>query len=130
METILNIIITFLVIYFLYNRGYVTISFGVFLLFIGNFRNIKYCDKASFSYAYGFNRRVIKFNENKEYKFDLEYLISEGNLIIEILDKHKNIIAKLDKEHTSLNILVSAKQRYYIKARFLKCSGSYSLTWA
>lgn len=99
------------------------------LLFYPKLRNIKYSWGANFAYARGFTRRVVKFDESKEYKFNLEYLVDEGNLIIEILDKHKNIIATLNKENTNLSILVNKKERYYIKTRFLKCSGSYYLTW-
>lgn len=130
MKMILIFIFVFSIIYFLYNKGYATIDVMIALLFYSNFKNIKYCSSATFAYARGFTRRVVKFDEDREYNFNLKYLVNDGNLIIEILDKHKNIIATLDKENTNLSILVNKKERYYIKTRFLKCSGSYNLTWA
>lgn len=117
------------IMYILYNKGYATTDCMISLLFYSKFKNIKYSLGANFAYARGFTRRVVKFDKSKQYNFNLEYLVNEGNLVIEILDKYKNIIGTLNKENTNLSLLVNEKEKYYIKARFFKCSGSYCLNW-
>lgn len=114
--------------YFLYMQGLLVLSAKRAVMFVGSIRGGSNC-KARFSSCGGSMRRVMKFREDKTYKFSLESELSQGEMEVKILDASKQPALTLDSRHTSALLAARKKQRYYLVFSFTSATGSYTLSW-
>lgn len=121
-------ILLFLFFYLLYINGYMVINAKRAIMFVGSIRGKDSC-KARFSSCSGYMKRVIRFDESRSYNFVLVPELTEGELVVEILDSNKQNIMKLDAYNRYANIVVDKKKRYYLVFNFQSASGSYELDW-
>lgn len=116
------------VVYLLYLSG-----FGVFYCGTSFWR---YCTMGLFkdeiigtcSSCNGYQKKVFR-PKTERYRLDLGILSSQGKIHVEVIDRDKKLLFKLDKDHPTHECSFVPKRRYYMIFRFYKMSGKYSLRW-
>lgn len=78
--------------YFLWVNGYMILNAKRALLFVGSLRGKNKCE-VSFSSCSGYVKKVIKFNESREYTFKLDGDVSKGSIHVIIENKNKETMA-------------------------------------
>ena len=76
--------------YFLWVNGYMILNAKRALLFVGSLRGKNKCE-VSFSSCSGYVKKVIKFNESREYTFKLDGDISKGSIHVIVENENKEI---------------------------------------
>lgn len=116
-------------LYVLYDRGYLPVKSMSAIHFIGNMGAGTNKASAVFGSATGQIRRVLRFKESKPYEFTFKGKISKGTMQAYVLDGHKIPKLVLDSECSSGIVHAVKGQRYYLVIRFQNASGKYTLTW-
>ena len=106
--------------YFLWVNGYMILNAKRALLFVGSLRGKNKCE-VSFSSCSGYVKKVIKFNESREYTFKLDGDVSKGSIHVIVENKNKETILDL--------LTVDEKCRYYLMLKFEKADGKIKLQW-
>ena len=122
------IFLTLLIIavaYFLYSEGIGTCNMKFSLMDMTSFDGCR----SRFSSCSGYMKRVVRFKEDRIYRFDLTLSLSKGDFFIELLDPNGNAVLKLDKDTPTTSAEVSSGVRYRLVFRFRSASGSYKLSW-
>lgn len=126
MAKIIVIFIILMILYYvLYINGYMILTSKRAMMFIGTQRG----KEARFTVCTGYIRRVIKFEESREYEFTFNAELSKGNVSVELLDASKKRVLFL-KENRCGKVSVEAGKRYYLMIRFESSTGSYQLDWS
>lgn len=132
MEAISNQLLVFVIIgaiyYILYLRGYMIVSAKRAVVFVGNLLGRNKCS-VNFSSCNGYVKRIVRFYDDGEVRFDLEGKVTKGNVQVEILDVNKQRILLLDCGKCNDKILVQRKKRYYLILRFENATGELRLNW-
>ena len=116
-------------LYVLYDRGYLPVKSMSAIHFIGNMCAGTNKASAAFGSATGQIMRVLRFKESKPYEFTFKGKISKGTVQAYVLENNKISELVLDDECPS-GILNAVKgQRYYLTIRFQNAAGEYTLTW-
>ena len=74
-------------------------------------------------------KKVIKFNESREYTFKLDGDISKGSIHVIVENKNKETILDLTPEIKTGMLTVDEKCRYYLMLKFEKADGKIKLQW-
>lgn len=111
--------------YILYINGYLVIQSKRAIMFVGSGRG----KKARFSGCTGYIKRVVKFEENREYYFSLSTELSKGEVSVELLDRNGKSVLPLDCSKGTGYIMAEARRRYDLVIRFQSASGKYELDW-
>lgn len=114
--------------YVLYIYGYMVINAKRAVKFIGSIRGYDSC-KATFTSCDGYMKRVMRFEENKTYRFKLQSELTRGAMSVEILDSNKQKLLELNSTQLSDSLDVYKGERYYLVVRFQAASGKYELKW-
>lgn len=114
--------------YVLYIYGYLVLSFKVATKYIGSIRGDDSC-KASFTACNGYMKRVMRFEENKTYRFKLKPELTKGEVSVIITDSHNHKLLELNSARLSDSIDVYKGERYYLAFRFESATGNYELSW-
>ena len=114
--------------YFLWVNGYMILNAKRALLFVGSLRGKNKCE-VSFSSCSGYVKKVIKFNESREYTFKLDGDISKGSIHVIVENKNKETILDLTPEIKTGMLTVDEKCRYYLMLKFEKADGKIKLQW-
>lgn len=117
------------ILYFLYINGFCTVSCGTFLFIMGSMGYFRDRCKIKFSHCSGYVKKVIKFKEDKIYKFTFDGEIKTGEVNVQILDRNKKIILELDKSNCIKEHKFFKKERYYLVFNFKKSDGNVILNW-
>ena len=116
-------------LYVLYDRGYLPVKSMSAIHFIGNMGTGTNKASAAFGSATGQIRRVLRFKESKPYEFTFKGKISKGTVEACVLESNKIPELVLNDECPSGTIHAVKGQRYYLVIRFQNASGEYTLTW-
>ena len=111
--------------YILYINGYMVWNSKRALMYVGS----AWGRKASFTSCSGYTKRVIKFEEDKCYHFDLQLELTKGDATVEILDSKKQCLLRLGQNVVQGDIVVEKGKRYYMIVRFKAASGQYTVDW-
>ena len=99
--------------YFLWVNRYMILNAKRALLFVGSLRGKNKCE-VSFSSCSGYVKKVIKFNESREYTFKLDGDISKGSIHVIVENKNKETILDLTPEIKTGMLTVDEKCRYFL----------------
>lgn len=116
-------------LYVLYDRGYLPVKSMSAIHFIGNMGTGTNKASATFGSATGQIRRVLRFKESKPYEFTFKGKISKGTVEACVLESNKIPELVLNDECPSGTIHAVKGQRYYLVIRFQNARGEYTLTW-
>jgi len=116
-------------LYVLYDRGYLPVKSMSAIHFIGNMGTGTNKASATFGSATGQIRRVLRFKESKPYEFTFKGKISKGTVEACVLESNKIPELVLNDECPSGTIHAVKGQRYYLVIRFQNAAGEYTLTW-
>ena len=114
-----------LLFYVLYINGYMIMQSKRALMYVGTDRG----KKASFTSCSGYTKRVVKFEEDRSYYFDLKLELTKGDVMVEILDSGKQCLLSLGQNTTEGSITAEKGKRYYMVVRFRAASGNYTVDW-
>ena len=114
-----------LICYLLYINGYMVTKATKSVMFVGSKRG----KKAKFTHCNGYIKRVIKFDESRLYKIILDAELTKGDIIAEVSDAGKNVVAVLDSINKNAEIFVEKGKRYYLTMRFKSAAGQYEIDW-
>ena len=128
MKEILIIVLLPVIFYVLYINGYMVLGKKTAKIFVGKNRGTN-AYWSQFASCNGTLKRVARFRDSKEYKFHLDAGLAEGTVLVELLDKDKNVIMSLSPENPDAAFSVDKKNRYYMVYKFEHATGSYELTW-
>lgn len=123
-KLIVIFIILMILYYILYINGYMILTSKRAMMFIGTQRG----KEARFTVCTGYIRRVIKFEESRDYEFVFDTELSKGSVSVELLDSSKKRVMFL-KENRCGAVSVEACKRYYLMIRFESATGNYNLDW-
>lgn len=107
--------------YLLYINGCMIVNAKSAIVYIGS------GNKAEFISCTGYTKRVIRFKKNKIYHFSFFPELSNGEVIVELLDFKKRQIMCLDNHIKSADLCINARKRYYLIFRFKSATGKYIL---
>lgn len=116
-------------LYVLYDRGYLPVKSMSAIHFIGNMGVGTNQASASFGSATGQVKRVLRFKESRPYEFTFKRKISKGTVQACVLESDKIPELVLNNECPSGIVHAVKGQRYYLVIRFQNASGEYILTW-
>lgn len=116
-------------LYVLYDRGYLPVKSMSAIHFIGNMGTGTKKASAAFGSATGQIRRVLRFKESKPYEFTFKGKISKGTVEACVLESNKIPELVLNDECPSGTIHAVKGQRYYLVIRFQNAAGEYTLSW-
>jgi len=116
-------------LYILYDRGYMPVKSMRAFRFIGNMGAGTNKAGATFASATGQIRRVLRFKESKPYEFTFKGKISEGIVRAYVLESNKMPKLVLDNDKPSGTVYAVKGQRYYLVFQFRDAVGEYTLSW-
>ncbi len=119
------VIIIITAFYFLYMEGLGTVNMKFALMDAVSFDG----RRSRFRSCNGYMKRVVRFKEDRIYRFSLELALSKGDFWVELLDASKNTILRLDQNTPSAAAELSSGKRYRLVFRFKSASGRYRLSW-
>ena len=114
-----------LLFYVLYINGYMVMQSKRALMYVGTDRG----KKASFTSCSGYTKRVVKFEEDRIYHFDLKLELTKGDVTVEIQDSKKQCLLSLDQNTTEGSITAEKGKRFFLVVRFGAASGNYTVDW-
>lgn len=91
------------------------------------FISTKRGNQATFTGCTGYMKRIIRFRENKNYRFILDCALNKGKMEIELLDTDKQQLMCLNSQNQSANIPAEKNKRYTLIFRFRSATGKYIL---
>ena len=124
-EMIIAFVLVFAVIYLLYMNGFIPITVKSAVMFIGS----RKCKKATFTSCNGYMKRIIKLEKDRDYYFKLDTRLTGGRMSVELIDKNKQIVLRLDEDHNIIMFDSNYTGRYTLMIRFHSATGEYKLKW-
>lgn len=86
-------------------------------------------DFAKLGSCNGWLRRQVRLRENYAYEFSLDLQLSQGDVCVSLLDRHKQLLLKLDSLSPAGRLEINARDRYYLRWEFKGASGKCRLHW-
>lgn len=114
--------------YVLYINGYMIVNAKRAVTFIGSIRGRGKCG-ASFHSCSGYMKRIMRFKESRVYHFELEVNLVSGEMVVEVLDREKKPVMRLDGNAPSAELEVDRKKRYTLIFRFKSATGDFKMRW-
>ncbi len=118
-----------LLFYVAYINGFLSINAKFATLFMESWVKGKNGSRARMIGCKGYIKRVIKFKENREYRFLLQVGLLKGAMSVEIQNKQKETILELDPAVPEKVMEMKKGERYYLILRFIDAEGDYIFTW-
>lgn len=132
-RAIIILVVLGIVLYVLYERGIAATKVMSARIFVGSMGFGKPCCKARFTSANGWKQRIVRFQENREYKFLLEGEIKKGTVSVELINAYKEKVLTLYVTGTApkaaARVMAEQGQRYELVVTFEHADGNYMLTW-
>jgi len=129
MKVLAAVLALMVLFYVSYVNGYMVVNAKKAVAFIGFMGRMDNRCKAKMVSCNGWMKRVLRFREEREYYFKLDYRINKGTFHIEIQNKSKEVILVLDEVNREGSIKAEKKERYYLVLKFEDASGEYELSW-
>lgn len=120
----LLVVVIISLMYFMYINGWMVTQSKTAVFF----RAFNGGMQARFKSCSGNIKRVFKFDHMGENEFELETELTNGNVIVEILNKQNEALVRLDNNNTKGKMEVLPKTRYFLKVTYENASGYYSIT--
>ena len=114
-----------IVMYLLYRNGWMVISSKRAVTFVGSNRG----KSASFSGCSGSIKRIIRFSEDREYRFFLDAALTKGNMSVSLLGPDKKALLQLTDSMPQASATLEKGKRYVLVLRFRSATGRYALQW-
>ena len=127
-NAILFTILFCILMYVLYINGYMIVNAKRAVTFIGSIRGRGKCG-ASFHSCSGYMKRIMRFKESRVYHFELEVNLVSGEMVVEVLDREKKPVMRLDGNTPKAEIEVDTKKRYTLVFRFKSATGDFKMRW-
>ncbi len=118
-------LLVFTFIYVLYMKGMIPISVKSAVMFIGG----PGCKKATFTSCNGYIKKIVKLEKDKVYNFTLHSNLTAGSIAVELIDKNKQIVLRLDVDNYTAVFGSNHSGRYTLIIRFHSATGEYELDW-
>lgn len=128
MQSLYIFIVVGIFMIYLYEKGLMGLTTKRAVVFVGSLPK-KNSWTAKFSECSGKLRRVIRYDQNKQYTFTLESSLDKGELFIEIFDANKNLLLTLDQDNPSGIIDVTSMRKGYMNVRIKAATGNYYVSW-
>ena len=113
--------------YAAYSQGLLVTKCIAAMLFV--FRPGKYGDQATVSGCNGWVRHMVRFQESRSYEFVLDAWLSAGDVEVQLLDRERQTLLRLNQQYPAGKILVERTGRYYLQWDFRGASGKFALRW-
>ena len=110
MKAILILVLLPIIFYVLYSNGYMVLGKKTAKIFVGKNRGTN-AYWSQFGECNGELKKVARFRNSKEYKFQLDVGLAEGTVSVELLDKDKNVMMKLTPETPDASFMVDTSER-------------------
>lgn len=123
------VVVVFLLIYILYALGYTTLKAKKSIVFVGNGIGKKQ-GSASFRVCEGYIKRVIRFEENRTYKFDFQPDLKKGDVSVRLKNGKNETLLELNEERKKGTVKVESGEKYILTIDFHQATGSYKLEWS
>ena len=124
-EMIIAFVLVFAVIYLLYMNGFIPITVKSAVMFIGGAG----CKKATFTSCSGYMKRIVKLEKDRNYNFKLDARLTGGRMSVELIDKNKQVVLRLDEDNNTTTFGSNHIDRYTLMMRFHSATGEYELDW-
>ena len=111
--------------YLLYRCGWMIVNAKSAVTFIGSQRG----KAASFSHCSGYIKRVVRFDEDREYTFTMDAVLSKGSMSVSLLAPDKTELLCLSSAKPQSAIALERKKPYTLILRFQSATGQYRLRW-
>jgi len=111
--------------YVLYLKGLLAVNAKKALLFSGSNggKNLR------FTSCEGYVLRIVRFEEDREYTFELTAPLTKGEVSVELLDAGRQEVLRLSGSHDRAGAMLNKGARYYLIYRFKSATGSLALRW-
>jgi hypothetical protein len=129
MEIVGFIAVIALLFYLAYLNGFLSINAKFATLFMESWVKGKNGSRARMIGCKGYIKRVIKFKENREYRFELQVGLLKGTMSVEIQNRQKETVLELDPAVPEAVLEMKKGERYYLILRFADAEGDYIFTW-
>lgn len=129
MEIVGFIAVIALLFYLAYLNGFLSINAKFATLFMESWVKGKNGSRARMIGCKGYIKRVIKFKENREYRFELQVGLLKGTMSVEIQNRQKETVLELDPAVSEAVLEMKKGERYYLILRFADAEGDYIFTW-
>ena len=124
-KAILILVLFLITYYILYINGFLILNSKRAIMFVGSARG----KKATFTSCTGYTKRVVKFQESKKYRFELNAVLSKGDVQVELSEYGGKEVLQLNSQVQSCEVFLEKGRRYYLTVRFQSASGKYELIW-
>ncbi len=111
-----------LLLFFLYDRGFISVKMGRALIFVGTIFSARYKG------FHGTIRRVLRPAESKSYLFSFSSELSCGSIEAEIFDKENNLLLHLQR-HEKKELYLEQGNKYILVLRARSADGAHHLEW-
>lgn len=109
-------------LWFLYDRGLISVKMSRALIFVGTIFSARY---KSF---HGTLRRVLRPAQSRSYLFSFSSELSHGSVQAEIYDQEKNLLLCL-KGHEERELYLEQGRKYLLVLRASSADGAHHLEW-
>lgn len=111
--------------YLMYRSGWMILSSKSAVTFIGSNRG----KSASFSGCSGSIRRIVRFSEDRAYRFFLDAALTKGEMSVSLLGPDRKELLRLTSGMPEAVVALERQQRYTLVLHFRSATGRYSLQW-
>ena len=118
-------------VYILYCNGFAVMNAKSALLYVGYPRwgKRRNCIQANFVSCNGITKQIVRLSPSKQYRFIFSSCTTKGHVCVEIYGKRKELVARLDGEHSDALIFSKKRTNYRVITRFMKADGQFKLVW-
>ena len=112
-------------LWWLYASGRIAVQSKRAMMFMGSIRG----EKARFSGCTGYVMRRFPVKESRMYRFELSMQLSSGEAWLELQDRNKETLLRLDRRNSSGEAVLERGGKYRLVMRYNSASGEHRLTW-
>ena len=113
------------VMYLLYRNGWMVLSSKSAVTFVGSNRG----KAATFSGCSGSIRRIIRFSDDREYRFSLDAALTQGDMSVFLLGPDKKELLRLTVGEPRAAVNLEQGECYVLVLCFRSATGRYALQW-
>ena len=122
MHAVIILIVIFLVLYLLYESGFIALQSKRAMLFTASINGMK----AKFSSCTGKITRIVRFREKREYTIRFERSTEKGAILLTLTDREGHALIDSGAEE-SYTLSPEPGKRYILCVRMEKTSGNYKI---
>lgn len=124
MESIIVILVIGIVIFIMYQQGYMITGHKRAISFMGSQGG----KKARFAKCNGHIKRMVRFRQDGICHFTLKEELAMGSIRVEIQGPKKEVLLQLSCDETK-TLAVEKGKKYFLVIYFESATGSYEIDW-